>query len=612
MRKINKCFIGALPLLVGSYCYADAVPVDSDRWELHDETATVEKYLGEQSLVLNEGFAVVSDSDFTSGIIEYDIAFGSAPGFMGAIWHYQDTQNFEIFQMRPHNPKTPYAAHYFPYINGTVNFQVYYGEGYNATVDIPHDEWMHIKIIVSGVNAEIYIADMDNPAIVITELKLNQGLNGKVGLVTNLGMRPAATHFANFTYTSMDNPPLKETPAELMITPGIIPSWMISDPFEAKALEGKMRLSETDMQGNWNKLDSERSGLANFARVQGIKDGKNAAFARTTIISEKDQFKRMQFGFSDTVKIYFNGHLMYDGSDVYASRDYRFLGTTGLFDAVTLPLRKGNNELWMAASELAGGGWGVQAKFDDMEGIQLSTTETPDGMMDDGMMGDGMMGDGMDGMMDSCMASYSLDGNLRIPFVSVPSESGFDVYEADLHLQATQPSLTFALDELTLLEMPNGDQDMEDHKATGDQDMEDHKATLENNKKIAMRMSNEVVNQGKMEVADELLAKDYIYHGPGAFTVEKPEGYKQMMSSFRATFPDLKSEVPIITADGDYVTMYYTMVGTHTGADYQGIPISGNKMNIWGIILRRIENGQIVEDWDMYDTTTFIGQLQGQ
>ena len=87
-------------------------------------------------------------------------------------------------------------------------------------------------------------------------------------------------------------------------------------------------------------------------------------------VSDKAQVKPLQFGFSDSVKVYFNGQLIYGGNDLFRSRDYRFLGTIGYYDTLYLPLLNGKNELIMAVSEKFGG-WGVQARFADMTGISL-------------------------------------------------------------------------------------------------------------------------------------------------------------------------------------------------------------------------------------------------
>jgi len=239
----------------------------------------------------------------------------------------------------------------------------------------PLNEWIHVKIIVSGKNAEVYINDMDNPTLFIEELKRDIKA-GKVGLHANVGMPTVPIHFANFSYTSMKTPPqLKTIPESVNVTNTNIASWLVSNTFSDKSLENKFRLTEDDKQKlSWKQLVSESSGLANLAKVQGRKKGKNGVFARATIISDKDQIKRLKFGFSDKVQVYFNDQLLFSGSDVYRSRDYRFLGTIGFYYDLYLPLKKGENELWMAVSEIFGG-WGVQARFDDLEGIKIIATD---------------------------------------------------------------------------------------------------------------------------------------------------------------------------------------------------------------------------------------------
>jgi hypothetical protein len=104
--------------------------------------------------------------------------------------------------------------------------------------------------------------------------------------------------------------------------------------------------------------------------LQGLREGKNTVFARLTIQAERDQIKKIRFGFSDSVKVYVNDQLLFGGNDLYRSRDYRFLGTIGLFDEVYLPLKKGDNELWLAVTE-SFGGWGIKGLIEDMSGISL-------------------------------------------------------------------------------------------------------------------------------------------------------------------------------------------------------------------------------------------------
>ena len=78
----------------------------------------------------------------------------------------------------------------------------------------------------------------------------------------------------------------------------------------------------------------------------------------------------MAIGFSDRCKVYLNGRLLYAGSNGFMSRDYRFYGTIGFWDELFLDLQKGNNEVTIAVSEDFGG-WGVEARFDELNGIVI-------------------------------------------------------------------------------------------------------------------------------------------------------------------------------------------------------------------------------------------------
>ena len=76
-----------------------------------------------------------------------------------------------------------------------------------------------------------------------------------------------------------------------------------------------------------------------------------------------------------------NAVLLYAGDDTQNSRDYRFLGTVGLYDTLHLPLKRGDNVIVFAVSEggggnaVGGGGWAAMAAFPDMAGLTLLHTE---------------------------------------------------------------------------------------------------------------------------------------------------------------------------------------------------------------------------------------------
>jgi hypothetical protein len=328
------------------------VPFDSGRWRWSAVETRVEDHLGRASLFLKGGIATVADTRFADGTIEFDVSFTGERGFVGGVWRVQDDRNYEEFYLRPHQSGNPDATQYTPVFNGVSGWQLYHGERYAIPVRHRFGEWMRVRILFSGTRAEIHV---DGSVLVVDELKRSVE-PGAVGVSAGNG---APAHFSNFSFSAA--PPLD--PGKLEPVPeGVIPSWWVSDPFPEGAPDPEAR--------SWTRLATESSGLANLARVNGLMLRKNTVFARKLLLSEREQVKRLDFGFSDRIRVYLNRRLLFQGDDTYRSRDYRFLGSIGYFDALYLPLRQGENELLMAVSEDLGG-WGVQAKLEDLSGITL-------------------------------------------------------------------------------------------------------------------------------------------------------------------------------------------------------------------------------------------------
>lgn len=352
---------------------AQPVPFEPGLWRIDAAESRVEEHLGRRSLYLKGGIATVADTRFADGAIELDIAFTGERGFMGGVWRVQDAGNYEQFYLRPHQSGNQDATQYTPVFHGVSGWQLYHGERYTVPVVHRFNEWTRVRIVFAGSRAEVYVGGLEEPVLFLDELK--RGVEpGGVGVSVS-DFAPA--HFSNFSYTAFergDSPPLQGKPrAPEPVPDGAILSWQVSDAFPERRLDGKVSLTPEDLAARrWTRLDTERSGLANLARLQGIELTRNTAFARQLLRSDREQVKRLDFGFSDRVRVYLNGRLLFRGDDVYQSRDYRFLGSIGYFDALYLPLEKGDNELLLAVTEDGPqGGWGVQAKLEDLVGLTL-------------------------------------------------------------------------------------------------------------------------------------------------------------------------------------------------------------------------------------------------
>ena len=149
-------------------------------------------------------------------------------------------------------------------------------------------------------------------------------------------------------------------PAEPERPPGVVPRWSVSDPFAEAEIPAALDAAALSDR-TWTQLEAEPLGLADLARVNGIRDDKKTVFARTQLHSPRAQLLPLELGFSDRAVVFLNGRRLFRGDDSYRSRDYRFLGSIGYYDTVYLPLAAGDNELVVAVSE-SFGGWGIQAR----------------------------------------------------------------------------------------------------------------------------------------------------------------------------------------------------------------------------------------------------------
>ncbi|HEV3457981.1 MAG TPA: hypothetical protein VHG32_15560 [Thermoanaerobaculia bacterium] len=350
-----------------------AVACEPDCWQWHAAEGRVEEHLDRRSLYLKGGIATVAGARLTDGWIEFDIAFARERGFVGGVWRVQDPGNYEEFYLRPHQSGNPDATQYTPVFHGLLSWQLYHGPRYTVPIAHRFDEWIRVRIAFAGLRAEIYVDDMARPALAIDELKRGVAPGG-VG-VAALDFAPA--WFSNFSYgeSAESDAPLPARRQPEPVPDGVIASWQVSDAFAESVLEGKTSLGAADLAGRrWTRLATERSGLANLARIQGVRLRGNTVLARAVIVADRDRVARLDLGFSDRVRVYLNGRLLFWGDDTFQSRDYRFLGSIGYFDALYLPLTPGANELLLAVSEDQGG-WGLQAKLESLPGLSVEEAE---------------------------------------------------------------------------------------------------------------------------------------------------------------------------------------------------------------------------------------------
>jgi len=115
--------------------------------------------------------------------------------------------------------------------------------------------------------------------------------------------------------------------------------------------------------------------------------------------------------------------------------------------------------------------------------------------------------------------------------------------------------------------------------------------SAEENKALVRRFFEEAWAKGDVAAVDEFMATDYVEHPRPSSQPPGPEGLKQLITAYRSAFPDLKTTLDDIFAEGDMVAFRWSARGTHLG-DWLGIPPTGNHVTATGITVFRIAGGK--------------------
>jgi len=180
---------------------APAVPLDSARaYNPLGVKIEATEYRGRKALRVVEpavdqggGIALAHGITFASGTIEADLAGAPAPGaaegargFIGVAFRVQaDPQRYECFYLRPTNGRADdqlrrnHATQYisepeFPW----QRLRKEQPGVYESYVDLEPGVWTHIRIVVDGTRARLYVHDAPQPVLIVNDLKLGDTQGG--------------------------------------------------------------------------------------------------------------------------------------------------------------------------------------------------------------------------------------------------------------------------------------------------------------------------------------------------------------------------------------------------------------------------------------------------
>jgi predicted ester cyclase len=133
------------------------------------------------------------------------------------------------------------------------------------------------------------------------------------------------------------------------------------------------------------------------------------------------------------------------------------------------------------------------------------------------------------------------------------------------------------------------------------------KSQADTNIALVQQYVEQVINGHNPNALDDIVATNYKRYPSATATLDLAAN-KQRMTGLFAAFPDVQATIDEIIAEGDLVMYRSTITGTHQGA-FMGIPATGKPFTIAELMVIRIENGKIVEQWGGPDIFSLLQQI---
>ncbi len=128
------------------------------------------------------------------------------------------------------------------------------------------------------------------------------------------------------------------------------------------------------------------------------------------------------------------------------------------------------------------------------------------------------------------------------------------------------------------------------------------------NKAVISMFVEEVINQGRLERADDLVAADFVELDPLPGQQQGRDGLKEVIGGIRAAFPDIHWVLDEMVAEGDKVVSRFTWTGTHRGVFF-GIPATGKSISVKGVVIDHVVAGKMVDSRILMDSLSMLQQL---
>lgn len=204
--------LSVLLSILGLTAAAQTIPLKGDRLQAVGVTMFAQKMDGKDVVLVVKDSAVqgvdeptfvkVAGSSFKDGTIEVNVlsklrpdAPADARGFIGLAFRINETNSkFESIYIRPTNGRADdqirrnHSVQYFSYPDFKFfRLRKEFPEKYESYADMGLNEWIKMRIVVSGSQAKLYLNENKEPSLIVNDLKLGSEASGAIGLFVDIG-----------------------------------------------------------------------------------------------------------------------------------------------------------------------------------------------------------------------------------------------------------------------------------------------------------------------------------------------------------------------------------------------------------------------------------------
>ena len=133
---------------------------------------------------------------------------------------------------------------------------------------------------------------------------------------------------------------------------------------------------------------------------------------------------------------------------------------------------------------------------------------------------------------------------------------------------------------------------------------------VDDNLAFVRRMEEDLFNLRDLTAVDRYVSPAYTLRTAEAGSPSGREAIKAYIAAYLDGFPDLHISIDQLLAFGDKVVGVFTFTGTHDGHLF-GVPPTGRTISVRQIAIYRLENGRVVDEWEVSDQQGLMRQIGG-